>query len=239
MTIKALQTRLNKAGFSCVADGELTSNTLCALMGYLAGRQPDEALAIRAYALLTYWPVYDAAASPNGWTRLRLIHFLSLCCYETDGWRRMAEQVDYQTADQLLADYPDLVVDAKDAQELVKAGQKAIANRIFADRNGNGDEESGEGWRMRAQGDIPIFGRAAYSVCSEDIGLNLVSHPETIQQPDVALRVALAIWNVNDCNAAADRDDTMSIVTLIKRAEPDDIDQRQALVNKAKAIWPE
>ena len=63
---------------------------------------------------------------------------------------------------------------------------KEIANRAYANRIGNGDEDSGDGWRFRGRGFVQITGRANYRQFSPLVGIDLEENPEAAQQPFTA-----------------------------------------------------
>ncbi|MGN6208852.1 glycoside hydrolase family 19 protein [Asticcacaulis sp.] len=239
MTIKTLQTRLIEAGFSCGpagADGVFGAKTLTAAMGYVARRQPDKAISDRAALILQYWkPQSDQ--NPQGWSYLRLIHFLAQVCHETAGWTKFEENLHYTTPERLMAVFPSTVKTLAQAAALIKAGPQAIANHVYAGKNGNGDEASGDGWRCRGQGDIQITGLKNYKLYGDAIGLNLVDHPDIVQQPDVSVRVALAYWRLNSCNAWADQGNTARITLLINGKGMEGLQARKDKVARLRDVW--
>lgn len=239
MTIKSLQTRLIEAGFSCGpagADGVFGAKTLTAVMGYAARRQPDQAIIDRATAILQYWkPQSDQ--NPQGWSYIRLIHFLAQVCHETGGWVKFEENLRYTTPERLMAVFPSSVKTEAQAVALIKAGPQAIANHVYAGKNGNGDEASGDGWRYRGQGDIQITGLRNYRIYGEACGLNVVDHPEVAQQPDVSVRLALAYWRLNSCNAWADQGNTARVTLLINGSKLEGLENRKWLVARLREVW--
>lgn len=236
MTIKTLQTRLTQAGFSCVVDGHLGPMTLAAYMGFLAGRKPDAAITERAAALSAHWPMFHERSNPQGWTKLRLAHFLAQVCHETGGWRTFEENLHYATPARLNKMFSAVTSDAH-AAALIAKGSKAIANCVYANRLGNGSEGSGDGWRYRGQGDIQITGADNYSIHGNAIGLNIHAHPEIVQQPDVSIRVALSYWRLNMINAAADQNNAARVTLLINGKAMEGLAQRKGLTEKALSVW--
>lgn len=90
------------------------------------------------------------------------------------------------------------------------AGQpERIANRVYANRLGNGPEESGDGWRFRGRGLIQVTGRANYTAYSRDTYKDdsCVLSPERLAQPLDAVRSALWYWRRNNLNVLADMQD--------------------------------
>jgi len=96
------------------------------------------------------------------------------------------------------------------------AGQpQKIANRVYASRMGNGDEASGDGWRFRGRGLLQITGRSNYRHCGAELGLDLLSDPDRLAQPDGACRSAAWFWANANLNAWADEGDILAITRAI------------------------
>ena len=91
-----------------------------------------------------------------------------------------------------------------------------IANRIYASRMANGNEQSGDGWKFRGRGILQITGRANYTQCSRDLfGDNcLVEDPDLLRQPAYATLSACWFWHKNQLNHICDTGD---IVLLSKK----------------------
>ncbi len=81
---------------------------------------------------------------------------------------------------------------------------RPIANRAYADRMGNGDEASGDGYLFRGGGLIQLTGRAAYMAEGFALNLALVDHPELIIEPANAANSACRFWVTHGCNELAD-----------------------------------
>jgi putative chitinase len=71
------------------------------------------------------------------------------------------------------------------------AGQpERIANRVYSNRNGNGSEASGDGWRYRGRGYIQLTGRRNYRLYGELLDIDLVAHPERAAETALCWLVA-------------------------------------------------
>lgn len=92
-----------------------------------------------------------------------LANFLAQCKVETADWRKATEQFTYQTAEVLRRAYTSRFPSVAVAELYLDSGEVAIANRALSNKNGNGDEASGDGWRYRGRGFIHITGRAIYA----------------------------------------------------------------------------
>ncbi|MFV0441837.1 MAG: glycoside hydrolase family 19 protein [Lachnospirales bacterium] len=91
-----------------------------------------------------------------------------------------------------------------DAQAFARQPEK-IANRVYANRIGNGEESSGDGWRFRGRGLIQITGRANYEKISELTGEDFVSYPEKLSEPGTAVLSAVVWWCDAGLNELADK----------------------------------
>lgn len=94
---------------------------------------------------------------------------------------------------------------------------EAIASRVYANRMGNGDEQSGDGWAYRGRGILQITGRSNYEACSEFLyeDDSLVIDPDQMLHPEVALRAACWYWSVNNLNDIADTGDVEKLTKRI------------------------
>jgi putative chitinase len=75
-----------------------------------------------------------------------------------------------------------------------------LANRVYADRMGNGPESSGDGWRFRGRGPIQITGRAMYQEVDKTLGLNgqLTTDPDLAAAESLALPLMSAVYTIKD-----------------------------------------
>jgi len=90
-----------------------------------------------------------------------------------------------------------------------------IANRVYANRMGNGDENSGDGWRYRGRGLIQITGKNNYTLLSEEFDKKLSNIGEWLETPEGATLSAGWYWNTNNLNTYADKEDFIKITKLI------------------------
>ncbi len=134
-------------------------------------------------------------------TPLRQAAFLAQVAHESNGFAELEEDLDY-SAKGLLATWPDHFT-AKQADTYAHHPM-AIANRAYANRMGNGDEESGDGWRFRGRGPMQETGRYGYGQSSNYLGVNLILNPDLLLAPEHGAMDAAWEWNRLECNALAD-----------------------------------
>jgi len=164
----------------------------------------------------------------------RLRHFLAQCAHESAGFTRFQENLNY--SEQGLRKTFKKYFDAAAAHDYARKPEK-IANRAYADRLGNGPEPSGDGWRYRGRGVFQLTGRANYKTFGEKVGADLEADPDQAEKPEVAVKVALAYWNDRHLSEKADADDVVGITKGINGGTIG-LDDRKALLEKAKKIWP-
>jgi putative chitinase len=81
-----------------------------------------------------------------------------------------------------------------------------IASLVYANRLGNGDEKSKDGWTYRGRGLIQITGKSNYIGCSIGLYGNqdvLLNFPELLEDPKLALKSAIWFWKKNNCSDVA------------------------------------
>jgi len=106
-----------------------------------------------------------AAAKYFQLTNEQAAHFFGQCYHESCGFRIFKENLNY-SAKGLLKTFPKYF-SVKSAKEYARNPEK-IANYVYANRMGNGDEESGDGWTYRGRGVIQLTGKTNYSLFDKD-----------------------------------------------------------------------
>ncbi|PHX39823.1 chitinase [Pseudomonas sp. NZIPFR-PS2] len=98
-----------------------------------------------------------------------------------------------------------------------------------------GNIVKGDGSRYRGRGLIQITGRANYAACSEDLGLDLVNHPQLLELPQHAAMSAAWFWSTKSLNALADRGEFVKITRRINGGI-NGIEDRLLLWDSAKKV---
>lgn len=152
--------------------------------------------------------------------------FLAQIGHESADLSVLSENLNY-SEERLLEVFPGYF-DEETAGEY--AGQpERIANRVYADRMGNGDEDSGDGWRYRGRGAMQITGRDNYEAVGEALELDLVNHPELLEQPGNAMRAAAWWWENAGLNETVDANpNDVEAVTRVINGGTHGLDDRQA-----------
>ena len=148
-------------------------------------------------------------------TAHRIAAFVAQCSHESGGFTTLKENLNYkpQSLRRLFNKYfPD---DAIANQYCARPNkQEAIANRVYANRMGNGDEASGDGFRYCGRGLIQLTGKNNYRAFADSLEMQVEDVPEYLATFEGAAQSACWFWETNNLNQWADRGD---IVTLTKR----------------------
>jgi putative chitinase len=160
----------------------------------------------------------------------RVAAFIAQVGHESGQLTRLVENLNY-SAEGLMKTWPSRF-------DFVRATATArnpeqIANIVYADRMGN--TASGDGWKYRGRGLIQVTGRANYAACGEALGLDLINHPELLEQPQYAAMSAAWLWSANGLNTLADAGDLTKITQRINGGT-NGLADRQALYNKALKV---
>ncbi len=156
--------------------------------------------------------VYEVDTGP------RLAAFLAQTGHESAGLSRTIENLNY-SADGLRKTWPSRFDEAT-AQEYARQPER-IANRVYANRMGNGPEASGDGWKYRGRGLIMNTGRANYEAITELIrqlrptAPDFATTPEALAVRGWAALAAGAYWFDHDLNTLADAGEFSRITARI------------------------
>ncbi|MEL7539280.1 MAG: SH3 domain-containing protein [Pseudomonadota bacterium] len=165
----------------------------------------------------------------------RFSHFMAQLAHESAHFTAMEENLNYSTQG-LMKIFRSKFRDEAEAASYARQPEK-IANRVYANRIGNGDEASGDGWRYRGRGFIQLTGRANYRSIGGRLGLDLENDPDVVAaNPVIALQVAANYWDSRNLNEVADTDDIFEVTRLINGGH-NGIDDRKHLLRVAKSIW--
>lgn len=148
-------------------------------------------------------------------TPRRMAAFIAQCAHESASFTALVENLNYrwQTLRKL---FPKYFPTDELAQEYAGRPnkQEVIANRIYASRMGNGDEQSGDGYRYRGRGLIQLTGKSNYTWFAASLEITPEEATEYLGTFEGAAQSACWFWETNKLNQWADAED---ILTLTKR----------------------
>ena len=146
-------------------------------------------------------------------TALRLAHFLAQCGHESGNFKLTQEYLNY-SGKGLLATFPKYF--NAETAILYERKPEKIANVVYANRMGNGDKASGDGYKFRGRGYIQLTGHDNYAAFGKAIGEDILASPDLIATK-YPLASAAWFWNKNKINAIADGGATSEVVAKVTR----------------------
>lgn len=150
-------------------------------------------------------------------TAQRVAAFIAQCAHESGGFRILKENLNYR-AESLMRVWPRHFPTIEIARQYAH-NQQRIANRAYANRMGNGPEESGDGWRFCGRGLIQLTGRDNYEAFAESIETPVEEIPEYLMTFEGAVQSACWFWETNNLNRFADVGDIRGLTRAINGGE--------------------
>ena len=171
-------------------------------------------------------------------TDKKVAAFIAQTAHESGGYTVLTENLNYRAATMAVCwptRFAELGPDKKPKKDAkgcnipnkfalaLEKHPEQIANVVYSNRMGNGPIESGEGWKYRGRGLKQLTGKDNYTRCGKALGVDLVSNPDLLLQPEYAARSAAWFWASNGCGNIIDgaqctRDSAASdFVALTKR----------------------
>ena len=143
----------------------------------------------------------------------RIAAFLAQCAHESGGFKALKENLNYRW-ESLRKVFPKYFPDDETAKEYAH-NQEAIANYVYANRMGNGDEDSGDGFRYCGRGLIQLTGKNNYQKFAESLNMEVEDVPEFLSTFEGAVQSACWFWEANDLNTLADKQDIKAMTKRI------------------------
>ncbi len=163
---------------------------------------------------------------------LRQSHFLAQILHESGMCRYTQEGLNY-SAEALKSVFGKYFPNDDIANEYARQPEK-IASRVYANRMGNGDEASGDGYRYCGRGFIQLTGKDNYSKFSEWSGEDVLDKPERVAE-EFPLLSSLFFWDTHNLNSYADNDDIKGITKRVNGGY-NGLEERTQLLNLAKQL---
>lgn len=191
--------------------------------------------------------ICPANPDPQGWSDIlvtllphheintpeRMSAFIAQCAHESMQFTVLSENLNYGATGlkNIFGKY------FKDVDPLqYERKPEKIANRVYANRMGNGDEASGDGWKYRGRGPIQLTGKNNYVSFANDMLPNpemLINSPELISSnKEICILSAIWFWNKNKLNSYADKQDIKGMTKVINGGYLG-LDDRILFYNKA------
>jgi putative chitinase len=145
-------------------------------------------------------------------TPQRVAAFIAQAAHESGGFTALHENLNYRAVT-LRKVFPKYFPTDDMAAQYAQQPER-IANRVYANRMGNGPEESGDGFRYCGRGLIQLTGQQNYQNFADSIETPLEQIPDFLQTFEGAVQSACWFWENNNLNQYADTDD---ILTMTKR----------------------
>ncbi len=164
----------------------------------------------------------DYVASFNMWAQTfginknskRVAMYLAQTLYESNYLKATAENLNY-SAEGLLKTWPKRFT-AEKARAYERQPQR-IANYVYANRMGNGNEASGDGWKYRGRGYLQLTGKnqyiafSKYDLCTQ----NVVNNPDAVAKYFLNQMASMWFWEKNGLNDISDSGDVTKVTAVI------------------------
>ena len=168
-------------------------------------------------------------------TALRVAHFMAQVCHESGNFKFTSENLNY-SAKALRGVFGKYFPTDEMAEEYAREPEK-IASRVYADRMGNGDEQSGEGWTYRGRGLIQLTGKDNYQNYSNSCGVDVVAEPDKVaDDPTLCVGAAAWYWDSRKLNQYADEDDVKTVTKRINGGYHGLDDREEKLANAKNVL---
>jgi putative chitinase len=143
----------------------------------------------------------------------RIAHFIAQCAHESGNFLFIKENLNYrwQSLRSLFSKY----FPTDDLARAYEKQPEKIANRIYSNRMGNGDEASGDGWRYCGRGLIQLTGKDNYTFFAGSLGISVEETAEYLATFEGAAQSACWFWEQNNLNRFADANDVRGLTRAI------------------------
>lgn len=158
-------------------------------------------------ALCQILPDYDINTVP------RVAAFLAQTAHESGGYKAIKENLNYR-AESLMRVWPRYFPTIEVARQYAQQPER-IANRAYANRMGNGPEESGDGWKFCGRGLIQLTGKDNYTRYAQSLEIGLDEASEHLTTFEGCVQSACWFWEANNLNQWADKGDMLTLTKKI------------------------
>lgn len=146
-------------------------------------------------------------------TLQRQAMFLAQLAHESGSFKHVSENLNYSA--EALRRVFKKYFQTDDVALMYARQPEKIANRVYANRMGNGEESSGDGWKYRGRGLIQLTGKDNYAAFSLKANNNALLEPDLVAQPELAAESAGWFWATNDLNKWSDTGDVRAVTRRV------------------------
>ena len=146
-------------------------------------------------------------------TPLRVAHFIAQCAHESGNFVFIKENLNYKAAS-LQKIFSKYFPTAELAAQYANRPEQ-IANRIYANRMGNGPETSGDGFRYCGRGLIQLTGKDNYTFFAGSLNIPVEEASDYLATFEGAAQSACWFWEQNNLNRFADANDVKGLTRAI------------------------
>ena len=132
--------------------------------------------------------------------------FIAQCSHESNHFKVLEENLNYR------AETLQKLFGHKFKPEEIPAYARnpvKIANRIYANRMGNRDEASGDGFKYRGRGLLQLTGHDNVWHCGQALGQDFVRNPDLLATPMWAALSAGWFWQTHNCGSLVDNQEQL------------------------------
>jgi putative chitinase len=166
---------------------------------------------------------------------IKAVHFFAQCSHETNDFKAFEENLNYSQSGllKIFGKY----FNATQAKEFERNPER-IANKVYSNRIGNGDEQSGDGWKYRGRGALQLTGKANYQAFADYVNdPSIMECPEKLLSPEYLFKSAIFFFDKNNLwKLCIDfSEDTIKVLTRRINGGFNGLSHRIELTNKYKA----
>lgn len=146
-------------------------------------------------------------------TKLRIAHFIAQVGHECTDLRHMEENLNY-SAERIFEVFKKHVHTLEFAKQFAHKPEK-LANYVYANRNGNGGDITGDGYRYRGRGPLMTTGKNGYQLLTTELKYDFLGDPDALKEAPFAAYSAAFYWKQNKLNEHADRNNIRALTVAI------------------------
>lgn len=142
---------------------------------------------------------------------------LAQCCFECARFQTLEEDLNYYNLQRLTDTFSRFFephAAGRDPKLYLKQPQK-LASYIYADRFGNGDEASGDGFRYRGRGPLQVTFRDNYGDCAAAIDVDVLRYPELLREPGPGALSVAWFWHAKGLSDSSDPSDAAQATKVV------------------------